>query len=71
MRLIRPKEAAALVGYHRVHLCRLARTGQFPKPVQLGDHGIAFVEAEVLAWIKRKIDERDAETPNSGSAEAA
>ncbi|PRA55639.1 transcriptional regulator [Ochrobactrum sp. MYb68] len=37
----------------------LAKEDRFPKPVNLtGQKRIAFVRAEVLAWIEEKISER-------------
>ena len=59
VRLLRKKEAAAKVGYHPVHLMRLAHAGKFPRPVRLGENAVAFVEDEVDAWIEAKIVERD------------
>ena len=57
--LIRPKEVAARVGLHRVHIMRLADQGRFPKPVVLGQNSLAFVEAEVSDWIEARIVARD------------
>ena len=56
-RLIRKKVTAARVGYHPVHIMRLAAQGKFPQPVKLGDpedprSAVAFVESEVEAWIR-------------------
>jgi prophage regulatory protein len=63
-RLIRKKVTAARVGYHPVHIMRLAAQGKFPQPVKLGDpedprSAVAFVESEVEAWITERIAERD------------
>ncbi len=63
--LIRKKVAAARVGYHPVHVMRLAAQGKFPQPVRLGDpddprSAVAFVESEVEAWITERIAARDA-----------
>ena len=64
-RLIRKKVAATRVGYHPVHIMRLAAQGKFPQPVRLGDpddprSAVAFVESEVSAWIEERIAKRDA-----------
>lgn len=48
------------VAYSRAHLFRLIRAGRFPKPVKLGEHRNAFVEAEIDAWLEQRIAERDA-----------
>lgn len=31
----------------------------FPKPINIGAHSVAWVQAEVTAWIQSKIDTRD------------
>lgn len=38
------------IGFTRVHLSRLIRAGQFPQPVNLGVHSIAWVESEIDTW---------------------
>ena len=63
-RLIRKKEAAARVGYHPVHLMRLARSGNFCSPVRIGANAVAFVEDEVSEWIEARIAERDRQSTN-------
>ena len=32
--------------------------GTFPKPVRLGESRIAFVDAEIHAWVRARIAER-------------
>ncbi len=65
MRLLRKKEVARKVGYHPVHIMRLAQAGKFPKPVRLGENAVAFVEDEVDAWVEEKIAERDGQDPKA------
>lgn len=64
MRFIRAKEVSRRVGYHQVHVKRLASDPAyahigFPKPVRIGDNGVAWVEDEIEAWQKARIAERD------------
>ena len=59
MRLERKKVTAARIGFHPVHLMRLVKAGQFPRPVRLGPNSIAFVTTEVDLWIEQRIAERD------------
>lgn len=45
----------------RVPLCRstiyqMVSRGEFPKPVSIGPRAVAWVESEVDAWAKAKID---------------
>ncbi|WP_442753858.1 helix-turn-helix transcriptional regulator [Methylocystis sp. JAN1] len=61
------KDAPVLVSLNQVcQLTSLSRTainrwrdkGLFPKAVPLGDRRVAFVRAEVVAWIEARIAER-------------
>ena len=47
------------VPYGYMHLQRLEKEGKFPKHVKIG-HRIAWVETEIDAWIKAKIEARNA-----------
>ena len=62
MRFLRMKQVAERVGYHPVHIRRLVKAGEFPKPVPLGERAVGFVEAEVIAWQEARIAKRDAAT---------
>lgn len=42
----------------KTHVDRLAGRGDFPKPVQLSGKRRAWVEEEVDAWCKARLDER-------------
>ena len=57
-RLISPKDAALATSLSRPLLTLLAAEGQFPKPVRLGERRIAYVRAEVDAWIDGHISAR-------------
>lgn len=57
-RLMTPKEAAEATTFSRPMLSLLAAEGKFPRPVPLGERRIAFVRAEVMAWIDSKIAAR-------------
>lgn len=57
-RLMAPKEAAQATSLSRSLLTLMAAEGQFPHPVKLGERRIAFVRAEVEAWIDERIANR-------------
>lgn len=40
---------------------RLALDGKFPKPVSVSAHRRAWVESEVVGWLKERINEREGE----------
>jgi prophage regulatory protein len=49
------------IAYSRAHMWRLVRDGKFPKPIHLGQGSKPlYVEAEIDAWINKRIAERDA-----------
>lgn len=57
-RLMTPKEAAAATTMSRVLLARMSKENRFPQPVQIGLKRIAYVRAEVDAWIETAIGAR-------------
>ena len=59
-RLLAPKAAAAATNLSRSALYYMAEKGQFPAPVRISDRRVAFVRAEVEAWIDARIAGRAA-----------
>jgi prophage regulatory protein len=47
------------ITYSRDHLRRKCDKGEFPKPIPLSEHRIAWVEAEVDAWLAKRAAQRD------------
>ncbi len=60
MKFIRRKDAAKLVGFTPTHIMRLAKAGDFPTPIQIGENSVAFLEIEVIQWMEERLAERDA-----------
>lgn len=58
-RLIRLRDVMDITGLSRPYIYKLSSTGQFPKKVRLTERSIAWVEAEVFAWIDDRINKRD------------
>ena len=44
------------VDYCNVHLLRLEREGKFPQRFNLTDNRVGWVETEIDAWIRSRID---------------
>lgn len=65
MRFLKKAQVADRVGYHPVHIMRLAQAGKFPQPIKLcpGTGRVVFVEDEVTAWQEARVAERDAKGP--------
>ena len=59
MRLIRLKEVKHATGLGRSTIYKYIEDGNFPKSVSLGERAVAWVESEVLCWVKAKIEARD------------
>jgi prophage regulatory protein len=57
-RLMSPKEAASATTMSRVLLAMMAKEGRFPLPVKIGERRLAYVRAEVEAWIDSQIAAR-------------
>jgi predicted DNA-binding transcriptional regulator AlpA len=47
------------INYSRDHLRRKCKAGEFPKPVPISDHRIAWVESEIDAYLEAKARARD------------
>lgn len=55
-RLLRRPEVERLTGLSRSGIYDRIRKGEFPAPVSLGAAAVAWVEAEVNAWIQARIE---------------
>ena len=60
MRLLRFREVQSRVGFSRMHLYRLEKSGKFPIRVKIGANSVAWPENEIDRWIADKIAQRDA-----------
>ena len=49
--VVRPKEAAAMLGISRKHLYALAARPDFPKRVRVSDRVVGWRVADIEAWI--------------------
>ncbi|WP_436011501.1 helix-turn-helix transcriptional regulator [Rhizobium sp. LjRoot254] len=59
MRILSKRQVRELVLYSPQHIARLEAAGQFPKRVRLGVNRVGWVEEEVLAWLKERLDRRE------------
>lgn len=59
-RLIRIKQVIEITGLSKTTIYDLGHAGRFPKPVRLSEKAVAWVEAEINAWIEERIAARDA-----------
>ena len=59
-KLVTAKELSVKIPYSAVHVWRLEQKGEFPRRIHLGGNRVAWLEAEILEWIARKLAEREA-----------
>ena len=61
-RLIRRPEVLSRVGLASSTLYEMTAAGDFPAPIPIGRQAVAWLESEVDAWIKNRIEQRDSRT---------
>ena len=61
-RLIRRPEVLERVGLSSSTLYEMTAAGDFPAPIPIGRKAVAWLESEVLDWIKSRIEQRDSRT---------
>ena len=60
-RFIAMGEVIDRVCLSKTHIYRKIKAGQFPRPVPLGPHKVAFVESEIEDWMAARIRAREQE----------
>ncbi|HVF82893.1 MAG TPA: AlpA family phage regulatory protein [Sphingomicrobium sp.] len=50
--LIAPEEVCRVATFHRSTLHRLTKDGNFPQPIRLTPHRIAYRRKEVAEWLR-------------------
>lgn len=58
-RLIRRPEVLERVGLSSSTLYEMTAAGEFPAPIPIGRQAVAWLDSEVDAWIKERIELRD------------
>jgi prophage regulatory protein len=56
------------IPYSKSQLWRLYKAGKFPRPVRLSPQRNAYVESEVIAWIRAKEEARSSEVMDAPSS---
>ncbi|MDX0966498.1 AlpA family phage regulatory protein [Sinorhizobium medicae] len=56
--LISLNDACRMTSMSRTMVNKYRAQGRFPKAIDLGDRRVAFVRAEVVAWVQDKIAAR-------------
>ncbi len=53
-RFLREPEVARLTGLSRATRWRMERRGQFPRRRQISANGVAWLESEILTWMRER-----------------
>ncbi len=56
--IITQKELHRRVPYSPVQIWRLEKAGTFPRRIKLGPNRVGWVEDEVEAWLRKRMDDR-------------
>jgi prophage regulatory protein len=59
MRALRRPEVERKTGLKRSAIYKKMRAGEFPLPIGLGTKAVAWIEAEVEAWLEAAKQKRD------------
>lgn len=59
MRFMRLREVLKETGKSRSRLYDEVKKGEFPKPVKIGKHAVAWLETEISNWQRDRIADRD------------
>lgn len=55
--LIKRPQVQAITALCRSSIYRLIAENKFPKPIKTGTRSVAWIEAEVIAWVENKIEQ--------------
>jgi prophage regulatory protein len=58
-RFLTIEEVIDRVCFSKTHIYRMIAEGRFPRQVKLGPQKAAFLESEILAWMRARVDARD------------
>lgn len=65
-RLLRRPIVEDRTGHCRSSIYALMASGDFPKPVRIGEKSVAWVEDEIDAWVEARIAARDVAGDGAG-----
>lgn len=55
-KLLRLADVRDRVPYSRSTIYQLIAQGKFPKPINIGERAVAWLESEIDAWIQARIE---------------
>ena len=61
LRVLDRRELREMIPYSHQHILRLEKAGRFPKRVKLGAARVGWLMDEVVAWIEKRVAERESQ----------
>jgi prophage regulatory protein len=58
-KIMRRPEVESVTGLSRSSIYELVAAGTFPKPINLGGRAVGWLEGEIVAWVEKRVAERD------------
>jgi prophage regulatory protein len=58
-KFLRRPEVEKITGLPRSSIYERMAEGTFPKPIPLGGRSVAWIEAEIIDWQKKRVAERE------------
>lgn len=58
--ILKIKEVRSLTKLSKASVYRLAKLGEFPAPIKLGERSSGWLESEIMDWINSRISQRAA-----------
>ena len=62
--LLTAEEVMQRTAFGRTKLYALIKTGEFPKPINISERSVRWLESELLEWMQARLTARDAEAEN-------
>jgi prophage regulatory protein len=59
VRMVRLKHVVGYTGLGRSTIYKMVSLGEFPKQYKIGLRASAWLEQEIIDWLKRRMEERD------------
>lgn len=60
-RVIRRREVTNITGLSKASIYLKMKEGSFPKPIKISSRAVAWPEKDIFAWLREKVDARDAQ----------
>ena len=56
MKFLRVNNVSNVCGYSVSHIWRMARDGNFPKPIKIGPNATAWLDSDIKTWMEARLN---------------